>query len=225
MVPRRNGKITRPRCDGVLGQQPHIQGWGVEPRESGTETDAGDRQTRARRRVTHQSGRLALPLATLFTRVRRIGILRSSGGGARLSARLQGLLLLTEALSTPPPSRLTPSSYRSEAASNSWCQNSCERPSSRSTSRAKYSGWPHLPQIVPVSPRHSGRSPDSPTRTLTPMRACSGLTSLAPLPPLSADRLPKWQVDRQHRVLPPQAIVVEEFVEKVCYLALLVQPA
>src|SRR5918993_2399634 len=137
--------------------------------------------------------------------------------------RLQGLLLLTEALSTPPPSRVMLSSYRSEASSNSWCQNSCERPSSSRTSRAKYSGWPHLALILPISPRNSGRSPDSPTRTLAPMLACSDLTSWASLPPLSADRLAEWQVDLQHRVL-LQALVIE-FVEKVRYLALPVQPA
>src|SRR5918995_923494 len=134
--------------------------------------------------------------------------------------RLQGLLLLTEVLSTPPPSRLTPSSYRSEASSNSWCQNSCERPSSMSTSRAKYSGWPHLPLIVPVSPRHAGRSPDSPTRTLAPIRACSGLTSLAPLPPLSADRLPEWQVGPPGREL-SQTPPVEELAKRAAFVALL----
>jgi hypothetical protein len=155
--------------------------------------------------------------------VRGTGILGSSGGGARLCAPVaRPSPPYRGALYTPTFSP-NASSYHSEASFNSWCQNSCERPSSMSTSRAKYSGWPHLPLIVPVSPRYSGRSPDSPTRTLTPMRACSGLTSLAPLPPLSANRLPEWQVDLHHRLL-PQAIVVE-FVEKVRYLALLVQPA
>src|SRR5215204_3533041 len=51
-------------------------------------------------------------------------------------------------------------------SSNSWCQNSCVRPSSRSTSRARYSGLPHLALIMPVSPHHSERHPDS--LTLTP---------------------------------------------------------
>jgi len=61
-------------------------------------------------------------------------------------------------------------------SSNSWCQNSCVRPSSRSTSRARYSGLPHLALIMPVSPHHSERHPDSLTLTLAPIRACSDLT-------------------------------------------------
>src|SRR5215211_878990 len=61
-------------------------------------------------------------------------------------------------------------------SSNSWCQNSCVRPSSRSTSRARYWGLPHFPMIVPVSPRHSERSPDSsPTLTIAPITACCDL--------------------------------------------------
>ncbi len=75
---------------------------------------------------------------------------------------------------------------RSLISSNSWCQNSCMRPSSSCTSRARYSGLPHLPLIVPVSPHHSERHPDSPTLTLVPITASSEVirTSSGP-PPLS----------------------------------------
>src|SRR5215210_4205216 len=72
-------------------------------------------------------------------------------------------------------------------SSSSWCQKSCVRPSSRSTSRATYSGLPHLPLIVPVSPHHSERHPDSPTLTLVPITASSEVirTSSGPPPLLS----------------------------------------
>src|SRR5215207_1457294 len=65
-------------------------------------------------------------------------------------------------------------------SSNSWCQNSCVRPSCIRTSRARYSGSPHFPLIVPVSPRHSERRPDSLTFTLAPIRACSDLMRTPP---------------------------------------------
>src|SRR4028119_317143 len=61
------------------------------------------------------------------------------------------------------------------------------------TSKAGSPGCPHIPLSVPVSPRHSGRIPDSPTLTLAPMRACSDLTSLAPLAPLP-ELVPERQV-------------------------------
>src|SRR5215203_1491102 len=71
-------------------------------------------------------------------------------------------------------------------SSNSWCQNSCMRPSSSCTSRARYSGLPHFPLIVPVSPRHSERRPDSLTLTLAPTIASSDLMRTPPAlrPPL-----------------------------------------
>src|SRR5215208_2199994 len=78
-------------------------------------------------------------------------------------------------------------------SSNSWCQNSCVRPSSRSTSRARYSGLPHFPMIVPASPRHSEQSPASPTITFVPIRASCDLISTSclkhPLRPCQAPYL------------------------------------
>ena len=71
---------------------------------------------------------------------------------------------------------------------------SCVRPSSRTTSRARYSGLPHRTLIVPVSPRHSQRSPDSPTITLAPITASSDLTR-NPCPPILFLRYPAgWRL-------------------------------
>src|SRR5215211_2909796 len=66
-------------------------------------------------------------------------------------------------------------------SSNSWCQKSCVRPSSSCTSRARYSGLPHFALIMPVSPHHSERHPDSLTLTLAPIRACSDLMRTPPV--------------------------------------------
>jgi hypothetical protein len=56
---------------------------------------------------------------TLFTNIVEQKLSEVLARACDCLLRLQGLLLLTEALSTPPPSRLTPSSYRSETSSNS----------------------------------------------------------------------------------------------------------
>src|SRR5215212_8921073 len=92
-------------------------------------------------------------------------------------------LLLPKGLLPGPWSSLPTYAPSAISSSNSWCQNSCVRPSSSSTSRARYSGLPHFPLTVPVSPRHSERRPDSLTLTLAPIRASSDLMR-NPCPPL-----------------------------------------
>src|SRR5215203_1072124 len=66
-------------------------------------------------------------------------------------------------------------------SSNSLCQNSRVRPSSRLTSKTRSSGAPqgltHLPLVVPVSPRNAEGIPRAP-RTLI-LSPCSSLTPLA----------------------------------------------
>jgi hypothetical protein len=73
----------------------------------------------------------------------------------------------------------------SPISSNSWCQKSLRVPVlQKNHLEGQVLGvLPHRPLIVPLSPRHSERSPESATLTLAPITASSDLIR-NPRPPI-----------------------------------------